>query len=60
MKTQTCYRIRRAPLPQAEEADFLGSMFPEHAFPPVMGTGDDFQLACRRGMCCRISGRFAM
>jgi hypothetical protein len=60
MKMQTCYRIRRALLPQTEEADFLGSMFPEHAFPPVMGTGDDFQLACRRGYAAMGESRVAI
>ncbi|MEX0670168.1 MAG: hypothetical protein WD060_06915 [Pirellulales bacterium] len=60
MKPQTCYRIHRAQPPRSEGADFLGSVFPEHAFPPVMGTGDDFQLACRRGYAAMGESRVAI
>ncbi|MCE9631784.1 MAG: hypothetical protein K8S94_13855 [Planctomycetia bacterium] len=60
MNPQAICRIHPASPLRTEGVDFLGSVFPEHAFPPVMGTGDDFRAACRRGYAAMGESRVAI
>lgn len=60
MNPPTGCRIHHATPRRTDGVDFLGGVFPEHAFPPAVGTADDFHFACRRGFATMGESRVAI
>jgi hypothetical protein len=46
--------------PPLDAADFTGAVFPEHVFPPLLDTAEDYYAACRRGYALMAGSRVAI
>lgn len=46
--------------PSLDAADFTGGVFPEHAFPPLPESANDYYAACRRGYAIMAGSRVAI
>lgn len=60
MNSRTSRRVSQPPRLPTADADFLGSWFPEQAFPPAAGTAASYELACRRGYAAMAATRVAI